>query len=250
MVEHGHGPQSGTRDNGLRAARYVAIGDYDPRIADAALTLLRDEGIAAYVAPTPGRRGGYLELRLPPTPTDRLYVDEDRADTAVELLAGDTEGGSADPPDDEGFVVDHGAAAAPNRSGTDLDIDAAWEQVLASLRSTDSGDHSWPESEDVAEPAQGVTADVVAALDGPPEIDDVDEHFVPPAAPPLPHLHPNTVVCLLAIVGGFLLNATGFDGGAWDWLGVAAVIGGAVGLVWRAKNDPPDDTGSDDGAVV
>jgi hypothetical protein len=242
MVEHGHGPQSGTRDNGLRAARYVAVGDYDPRIADAALSLLRDDGIAAYVAPTPGRRGGYLELRLPPTPTDRLYVDEDRADAAVDLLAGDS---------DTDADLEVGAATPDrSRSGTDLDVDAAWEQVLASLRSTDSGDHPWPESEDVAAPAEGITADVVAALDGPPEIDDVEEHFVPPAPPPLPRLHSNTVVCLLAIIGGFLLNATGFDGGAWDWLGVAAVIGGAIGLVWRAKSDPPDDSGSDDGAVV
>ncbi len=251
MVEHGHGPQSGTRDNGLRAARYVAIGDYDPRIADAALSLLRDDGIAAYVAPTPGRRGGYLELRLPPTPTDRLYVDEDRADTAVELLAGDTDAGGSDVPEDDGFAGDQGAGVPErNRSGTDVDVDAAWEQVLLSLRSTDSGEHPWPDSEDVAEPPEGITADVVAALDGPPETEDVDEHFVPPAPPPLPRLHSNTVVCLLAIVGGFLLNATGFDGGAWDWLGVAAVIGGAIGLVWRAKNGPPDDSGSDDGAVV
>ena len=251
MVEHGHGPQSGTRDNGLRAARYVAIGDYDPRIADAALSLLRDDGIAAYVAPTPGLRGGYLELRLPPTPTDRLYVDEDRAEAAVDLLAGDSAAAGPELPEDDGVATDQGGAATErNRSGTDLDVDAAWEQVLLSLRSTESGDHPWPDSEDVAEPVQGNTADVVAALDGPPEIEDVDEHFVPPAPPPLPRLHPQTVVCLIAIIGGFLVNATGFDSGDLDWLGVAAVIGGAIGLVWRTKDEPPDDFGSDDGAVV
>jgi hypothetical protein len=251
MVEHGHGPQSGTRDNGLRAARYVAIGDYDPRIADAALSLLRDDGIAAYVAPTPGLRGGYLELRLPTTPTDRLYVDEDRAEAAVDLLAGDSAAAGPELPEDDGVATDQGGAATErNRSGTDLDVDAAWEQVLLSLRSTESGDHPWPDSEDVAEPVQGNTADVVAALDGPPEIEDVDEHFVPPAPPPLPRLHPQTVVCLIAIIGGFLVNATGFDSGDLDWLGVAAVIGGAIGLVWRTKDEPPDDFGSDDGAVV
>jgi hypothetical protein len=253
MVEHGHGPQSGTRDNGLRAARYIAVGDFDPRIADAALSLLRQDGIAAYVAPTPGERGGYLELRLPAKPTDRLYVDEEQAGAAVDLLARDsgdviepTESSDAPPPPDEPGVG--GMAASPG--ATDLDVDAAWEQVLLSLRSTDAVGHPWPESEDVDEPAEGVTADVVAALDGPPSPPELDEHFVPPPAPPLPHLQLPTVICLLAILGGILVNVTGFDGGDLDWLGIGAVIGGAIGLVWRTKDEPPGDDGSDDGAVV
>jgi hypothetical protein len=253
MVEHGHGPQSGTRDNGLRAARYIAVGDFDPRIADAALTLLRQDAIAAYVAPTPGERGGYLELKLPPKPTDRLYVDEDRAGDAVELLSRDMdrELDAADP-DDLPMPADDlaGGGTAASPGATDLDVDAAWQQVLLSLRSTDAVGHPWPESEDVDTPADGITDDVAAALDGPPSPPELDEHFVPPPAPPLPHLQPPTVICLLAILGGILVNVTGFDGGDLDWLGIGAVIGGAIGLVWRTKDEPPNDFGSDDGAVV
>ncbi|MDQ1694696.1 MAG: hypothetical protein QOJ03_49, partial [Frankiaceae bacterium] len=34
------GPRRGARDNGLRCAGYVAIGDLDPRVADALLATL------------------------------------------------------------------------------------------------------------------------------------------------------------------------------------------------------------------
>jgi hypothetical protein len=126
------GPQSGTRDNGLRADRYVAIGDLDPRVADAALGTLRAEGIAAYAVPTPGARGGYLEQRLPTQPTDRLYVDEQRAETACDLLA---RGDEPDPDTAAGTDAESGAGpgpGAPSAAGDpeDLDVDAAWEQIL------------------------------------------------------------------------------------------------------------------------
>lgn len=87
MVEHGQGPRSGARDNGLRCAGYVPVGDLDPRVADALLERLRDEGIAAYVAPTPGHRGGALEVTMPSRLTDRLYADSEHAARAWELLA-------------------------------------------------------------------------------------------------------------------------------------------------------------------
>jgi hypothetical protein len=255
MVEHGQGPRSGTRDNGLRAARYVAVGDFDPRVADAALQSLREEGIAAYVSPTPGERGGYLEIRLPHQPTDRLYVDEDRAAVACDLLAGDSADATA-----EQMLTERpaptGDPASAAMTGTspgaaDIDVNAAWEQVLLSLRSTDSSGHPWPDSEDVEVPAEGNTDDVAAALAREPgEPEELDEHYVPPAPPPLPRLQLPTVISLLAILAGILVNVTNFDGGDLDWLGIAAIIGGAIGLVWRAKDGPPTDSDGDDGAVV
>ena len=42
MVEYGQGPRSGARDNGLRCAGYVPVGDLDPRVADALLESLRN----------------------------------------------------------------------------------------------------------------------------------------------------------------------------------------------------------------
>jgi hypothetical protein len=246
MAEHGQGPRSGARDNGLRAARYVAVGDFDPRIADAALQSLREEGIAAYVSPTPGERGGYLEMRLPHQPTDRLYVDEVRAAAACDLLA-EQPGPTGEPP-----VGVAAASPGPHGPGAaDIDVNAAWEQVLLSLRSTETAGHPWPDSEDIAGPAEGNTDDVIAALSGESRVqDEPDEHFVPPAPPPLPRLQVPTVISLLAILGGILVNVTGFDGGDLDWLGIGAVIAGAIGLVWRAKEGPPTDSGWDDGAVV
>jgi hypothetical protein len=254
VAEHGQGPRSGTRDNGLRAARYVAVGDFDPRIADAALQSLRDEGIAAYVAPTPGERGGYLEMRLPPKPTDRLYVDEDRAALACDLLAGDDPEASPEAPATERAAPTSdsiGPVTAIGPAAADLDVNAAWEQVLLSLRSTDTGDHPWPDSEDVDVPAEGNTTDVAAALAGESVlVDEPDEHFVPPAPPPLPRLQLPTVICLLSILAGILVNVTNFDGGDLFWLSIAAIVGGCAGLVWRAKDGPPNDSGWDDGAVV
>src|SRR4051794_5506550 len=79
------GPRRGTRDNGLRCAGYAPVADLDPRIVDALLTTLRDEGIAAYAAPTPATTGGAMETRLPPRPIARLWVDDTRVARAKEL---------------------------------------------------------------------------------------------------------------------------------------------------------------------
>src|SRR3954447_12332795 len=80
------GPRRGARDNGLRCSGYVAVADFDPRIADAMLEALRDNGIAAYAAPTPGRVGGAMETRLPDRPIDRLWVDAGRLERAHAVI--------------------------------------------------------------------------------------------------------------------------------------------------------------------
>src|SRR4051794_19560926 len=122
-------PPPGARDNGLRSARYAAVGDLDPRVAGVVLSLLAEEGIAAYVAPTPGAAGGSMELRLPARPLDGLGVDDPGAGRARELLAG--RGGEPGAP-------------------ADIDLDTAWQQVLASLQAGDGGPvPPWPVTEDV-----------------------------------------------------------------------------------------------------
>src|SRR3954447_25206383 len=110
------GAWRGTRDNGLRCGNYTAMADLDPRVADALLGTLRDHGIAAYAAPTPAATGGYMEARLPSRPVDRLWVDDAQLERAREILAAE----QAEP------------IPAP---GAEQDIDAAWQQVLASLQS-------------------------------------------------------------------------------------------------------------------
>jgi hypothetical protein len=84
----------------------------------------------------------------------------------------------------------------------------------------------------------------------------VDEHFVPPAPPPLPRLDPVTKGAWLALFGGplYLLISTAIGAtisGLAAFLAVAAFVGGFVILVLRMDNGRPPDSGSDDdGAVV
>ncbi|MGN6472883.1 MAG: hypothetical protein ACTHK4_04415 [Mycobacteriales bacterium] len=243
MSESAPGPRSGARDNGLRCAGYVAVGDLDPRVADAILDSLRAEGIAAYASPTPASRGGYLELRLPARMTDRLYVDSTKSERAIELVG--LERAEAEPD----------VALGPS-VGADLDVDAAWQQLLASLKSS-SDTATWPNRENVTEsrrpahlddiPLEGLELERLTTT-GPVDLDD--EHFQPPPAPPLPRLRGVTVAALAAIGLGVLVLVTKFDGGSLGWLAIAAIIGGGIALVWNVKNGPPTDSGWDDGAVV
>jgi hypothetical protein len=139
------------RDNGFVARHYVPLADLDPRLADAMLDLLRDEGIAAYASPSTGRLGGYLEVILPERPRDRLWVDREQRDRAVGLL-----NAHADPdsigqinPDElnaeaSGDLLDPaplpGALAEPASSFDEPDAndsdggsDDAWASVMASF---------------------------------------------------------------------------------------------------------------------
>src|SRR4051812_32593710 len=120
----------GTRDNGLRCGSYAPIADVDPRVADALLSALRDSGIAAYAAPAPAVTGGLMEPRLPDSPTDRVWADEEKAARARQIV--------------------NAQVSEPEAAADEPDIDAAWQQVLASLQSTSSSPvPPWPVSEDV-----------------------------------------------------------------------------------------------------
>jgi len=253
----------GIRDNGLRCAGYQPVADLDPRIADAMLVTLRAAGIAAYAAPTPAAAGGYGELRLPSLPTDRLWADSEQLERARELLAEQTSepaaamatepatGPSPMPEPDPGLP-----APAPT-----VDFDAAWQQVLTSLRSPSvrEPDPRWPAAEAVAVGADEDTdLDRVAEdLDG--EFEDGEfegadpadqEHYVPPPPPPLPRLRSVTIGAVLAIGLGLFALMVDLDGGTFRIPAFLAIIGGAVSLVWNMRQGPPADSGWDDGAVV
>lgn len=238
------GPRSGARDNGLRCSGYVAVGDLDPRIADAMLEALRTEGIAAYVTPTPGTSGGYMEVRLPSQLTDRLFADSDKAVRATELLraeqAESTPSAPATPP-----------AALPEPS--DVDIDSAWQQLLVSLQTpSTTTTPTWPKSEDVPVTTTTFDSSDLGTLPapGPAWPDPQDEHFVPPPPPPLPKLQRVTIVSLIAILAGILVLVGNVDDGSLAWLAIIAIISGAITLVWHVRQGPPTDSGWDDGAVV
>jgi hypothetical protein len=253
MAEFGQGPRSGARDNGLRCAGYVAIGDVDPRVANVLLDRLRDEGIAAYVTPTPASQGGALELRLPHRPTDRLFADVQFSERASLLFSAEHEAPAAHASGPiEDATPEPDPIAVPGQPDAEIDFDAAWQQVLGSLQSGGTAQtRPWPASEDVvaATPApHGLDVDDYdAELTNDPA---VDEHFEPPPPPPLPRLRKVTIIGWLTILGGILLIVSGLDGGALVWLGALAILAGTATLIWHLKDGPPIDSGWDDGAVL
>lgn len=230
MTAESQNPRRGTRDNGLRCAGYTAIADLDPRIADALLETLREAGIAAYAEPTPGTTVGYMERVLPDRPIDRLSVDNNLVAEARTIVAREQE------------------THEPERVDN-LDFDQAWQDVLTSLRSpaaAGSPIRSWPESEDVdagPAPDDDLDLDEVAA-------DSDDAHFEPPPPPPLPRFRRVTLAAVTAIAVGLLILVTNLDGGSFTVLGLAAIVGGVVSLVYHMRQGPPPDSGWDDGAVV
>jgi hypothetical protein len=135
------------RDNGFVARHYVPLADLDPRLADAMLDLLRDEGIAAYASPSTGRLGGYLEVILPERPRDRLWVDREQRDRAVGLLnahadpdsigqiADDGQGDADAPPIAQGDLLDAPPpdSSAPEGQPEPAVDDDGWASVIASF---------------------------------------------------------------------------------------------------------------------
>src|SRR5262249_47618567 len=84
---------------------------------------------------------------------------------------------------------------------------------------------------------------------------DDDDHFAPPAPPPLARLVPGTKGDLLGLFGGpaYLLIAVLLNCQVASWaafIAVAAFVGGFATLVVRMGDRPPRDSGPDDGAVV
>ncbi|MBO0819997.1 MAG: hypothetical protein J2P26_04010 [Nocardiopsaceae bacterium] len=140
----------------------------------------------------------------------------------------------------------------------------------------DGDDAPWPEQEDLPDAVRVTPAGPDALSPEPPGNTDVlipavggghtpreaplpagpdDEHYVPPAPPPLPKLKLATKLAWLALFAGpaYLLIATivGWTvSGLGAFLSVAAFVGGFAVLVLRMDNGGPRDSGPDDGAVV
>jgi len=143
------------RDNGFVARHYLPLADLDPRLAEAMLDVLRAESIAAYVEPSTGRLGGYLEVHLPERPRDRLWVDRERRDRAATLLSEHTATPALPARPDASERIGTGAdnADADDTATRGLNrstIDDAWAQLIANYDlSPDDDVPPWPASEDV-----------------------------------------------------------------------------------------------------
>ena len=240
------------RGNGLFAASYTAVAELDPPVADALLEVLREAGVAAYVEPSQGRRGAYLDVAVDGAPRDRLYVDRECHDEAVRILSDRLPALRG-----ELSVQRPGTEVAP--SVTD---DEAWAALVARFdEKPTAAVPSWPVIEDVdfapspatpdetrpGEPVPPAGATAASAQSQP------DDHFVPPPPPPLPRLDPVSRVAWAALLGGpSLLVLFVLSGRLLPPFVVAfaivAFVAGFVTLVARMKDRPDQDT--DGGAVL
>jgi hypothetical protein len=239
------------RGNGLSADSYTPLADLDPRLADALISTLAQAGIAAYVVPSLGQRGGYLDVHLPDRPTDRLWVDATSTDAARILL---------------GQVP-----AAEPRQSVDEDEEAVWRALIAEFEAAPPpATRPWPQSEEVEDGTwRGGRGRVLRRVEGPlrpdpasppradspAEAEEEEEHFVPPTPPNVPPPHPVTRWAWVALTSGIgILVAPALLGQTLDpalaTLGLLGAVGGFVTLVARMRDDPPTDGGPDDGAVV
>jgi hypothetical protein len=235
---------------------------------------LREEGVAAYASPAPGVRGPYLDIQLPNTPTDRVWVDAGATDTAQQVLDSrraefgpeDVVPSTPDPP-----APEEPATAAPDEP----DFDAAFRAIVAGYGKTGTDEvPRWSAAEDVetdtpnaggswrvlrrSEPDADKGDEgwgVVEGAAAPEAVEpaEPDEHFVPPPPPPLPRMDKNTKLSWAGVGGGpiFLILFTALD---WypipyaTFFAIAAFVGGFGSLVYRMKDDPPNY--GDDGAIV
>ena len=256
------GARRGRRDNGLDAADYAVAGDVDPRVGEHLLDVLAAGGIAAYLQPSADLNPILRTTTYPARPTDRLYVDRTQLSVARAHLDKLTGGVGPTPP--------------PKPEVSQSDVDAEWAKIIAGFHATPLDAPTWPEAESVEKPRQpppmpsateisGITLnrrrtdpqpDEPTFLDGLDAVDadddQDDDRYIPPPPPPLPHFSKYAIAGVLGIVLGFILflrpSLLPVDRDLVTLIGFAAIVGGAVTLVWRLRSGDDDDF--DDGARV
>jgi hypothetical protein len=259
-------PARGRRDNGLDARDFVPLIDVDPRVGEHLLDVLALAGIAAYLQPSADVNPVVQSTTLPSRPTDRLWADRRYANEARNLLA----------QHEHEVEAAHEADQEP-----ELDIEAAWEQIIASY-DTAPDVPSWPATEETEDthpsagnsdngPTKLIRADHLRPI-GPPapgprdhtftephddddlDSDEPDEGYVPPPPPPLPKPSGHVVLGVVAILVGFLLffrpDLLGIGEDLTMVIGIVGVLGGAGVLVYQLRDGLSSDDDPDDGAVV
>ncbi|HEX5205435.1 DUF308 domain-containing protein [Paractinoplanes rhizophilus] len=282
------GARRGRRDNGLDAADYAVAGDVDPRVGERLLDVLQAAGIAAYLQPTADLNPILRATTLPSRPTDRLYVDRTYLDDAKAHLLRETGGQSpfpvAPPPADPTAEPDIEAEWAKIVAGFHTTVDptaAPWPSAEELPPAPEPPPAPSPAETGAAEtgpvesgPAESGPAEIgpvrhnrrrtdrpaeptlIDGLDtfGADLEDDDDERYVPPPPPPLPRISKYAVMGILGVVLGFVLFLfPGMLPIARDYvtlIGFAAIVSGAVMLVWRLRSGDDDEDDFDDGAVV
>jgi hypothetical protein len=281
----------GRRDNGLDASEYAAAADVDPRVGEHLLDVLAVAGIAAYLQPSSDLHPVTRTTTLPNRPTDRLFVDRRHLVEARDVI-GRLDLGTGTGAPTSAQVSPAATAEEPDpdrptrrRRRDDLDVDAAWQDILASWEAP-AVDPTTPATRPAGDPAPGSGEpvrpdDTTLSGEGPPpreerrgtfrdpapitgldvpfdphEIvqDPDDEGYEPPAPPPVPRASRYTVLAVALVTLGILLffrpALLPVHESVALVLGVCCILGGFGTLVWRLHDGLADDEDPDDGAVV
>jgi len=247
--------------NGLPAESFAPVADVAPGVVDAVLAALRTAGVAAYVVPgdPPAADGNH-----------QLWVDTAATSSAREVLAAMLEPGEE--PDPAPVSV-----RSDDPSGRVVD-DADWAEIVASYYASPDTYPAPPPSagstprvpprpgrvlrraqpEPEREPGAAAADDQPEPWDPSPEPPDEgkepaahEEHFEPPAPPPLPS---GDTVSRFAWAGlllgpAYLLLCVLVGWAIPGWAGALALgafVAGFVTLVARMRDDegPRDDNGA------
>ncbi|GLU46070.1 hypothetical protein [Nocardiopsis ansamitocini] len=267
------------RGNGLLADTYVPLILLPPTLADTMLSALGRAGIAAYATPLDNDVLEPSEAPGDEPPTDHLYVDANERRAAEEVLRTEL-------PDLEERQDPAGPAVvdvapdedkrqpSPDASAATGD-DAVWEDLVSRFYESAAPERAWPDAENVStDPPSapdsedtGGNDDVgtTSLLSDPqrlgsterrrPTGPDDGDHFVPPPPPPFPRGDLTSRLAWAGLIGGpaALLVATliGMSIQGWQVLAIlAAFVAGFVVLLIRMGDQPPSDSGPDDGAVI
>lgn len=290
------GGRRGRRDNGLMASAYEPVGDVDPRVGEHLLDVLGTRGIAAYLQPSTDLHPITRTTSLPARPTDRLFVDREQvevargyvrrvtAEHAAERAADPAEaeessepGSGGDDPTDRRRDQSrrHVRRRTDPKPPGEPDVDSAWAEIVAGYHLTaervdadDSGPHITldkprllPTIDPTAEPRPPEPEpSLLDALDTfgatLPDVEEDDEGYTPPPAPPLPRISAAAALGVAAIVGGLLLfvwpDLMPLARNTTLVLAFGMIVAGFGTLIWRLRpgDDEDDDYDDDDGARI
>ena len=250
------------RGNGLpEAARYAALVDVDPPVADHVLDLLRDADITAIAAPLAGDPGLARDTIPPDRPTERIHVDYAQLDLAHTVVARALPSLRSDFHADAAMRADASEMKSLERQRdlADADVDALFEGIVSGFGTTTPDPvPRWSVREDSDQDAprdSDQTDRLLRQSSGPRDYELVEDdgHFEPPTPPPLPETDPITRLAWGALLGGpgLIVLATIFGLTLEPWIvlsAIAAFLGGFATLVARMRDRKPDSW--DDGAVV
>ena len=232
------------QDNGLTAAAFVPLTDVTPEVGDHLLDALGRARIAAYLADT--EAGTAADTRTgadadqPDATTVRLYVASDDRVDARTIVAAAIRGLGEDEP--QMAPQDDPRDPEATRAAFDALV-ADWHvDTVAAVR-------------DAERDLNREDGDWRAKLARPPASDEVwldEDHYVPPAPPPLPRLAAPTILAMTILAVSIVLlgisGQFGAAGGITLILGVGGVVLG-IGLLFSRLRDPHRDE-DDDGSAV